>query len=246
MIVPSWWRPWINKNPAERKSTSSNSVFSHPLLSAPLLYHDIPNWRDHLSHPRLKNRAVDGIACKVCKEMSARGEAHLVDATASNEARLLEQHYGMHTIGLDITFDLPVAFFFASHKFVCPKGARASFEPVDAGKHHGVVYCFVFESPSVTETSFLIRDIKLFKHIRPLRPIRQRCGLPAFHINEIGAAARDLHAIMYLDEAFDLSGLPTMANLFPNRNEDVFYGALLNARDQIPNIWGPIVEYQEW
>jgi hypothetical protein len=245
MIVPSWWRRWIDKNPAERTSTPSDSPFSNSLFSAPLLYFDIPNWREHLLHSGRQDWGVDGIACKVCKEMSAREEGLMLNAAASNEAPLLEQHYGMPTIGLDVTFDLSVAFFFASHKFVRHRGERASFEPVESGKHQGVVYCFVFEWPSVTETSFLIRDIKMFKHLTPLRPIRQRCGLPAFHIHEIGAAARDLDAIMYIDESFDLSGLPTMAKLFPSRKEDVFYGALLDARDQMPDIWGQIVDYEE-
>jgi hypothetical protein len=98
--------------------------------------------------------------------------------------------------------------------------------------------------PPVTKTEYLVRDISLFKNIPPLRPIRQFCGLPAFHFHEIAAAARDLHAIFYLDDLFDSSGLPVAASLFPHREEDRFYGALLELKQRVPSIWGEIVEYE--
>jgi hypothetical protein len=88
-----------------------------------------------------------------------------------------------------------------------------------------------------------VRDISLFRNLPPLRPIRQHCGLPAFHFNEIAAAARDLHAVFHLDEAFDVSGLPSAAALFPGREEDRFYDALLELRERAPEIWGSVVEY---
>ena len=77
------------------------------------------------------------------------------------------------------------------------------------------------------------------------RPIRQRCGLPAFHFNEIAAAARDLHAIFYRGELFDSSGLLVAASLFPDREEDRFYGAFLELKQRGPGIWGEIVGYEE-
>jgi hypothetical protein len=49
MIVPSWWRPWINKNPAERLAGSDRSLFSSPVLAAPLLYHGIEGRHDHIA-----------------------------------------------------------------------------------------------------------------------------------------------------------------------------------------------------
>ena len=87
------------------------------------------------------------------------------------------------------------------------------------------------------------RDVGLFRNLQPLRPIRQHCGLPAFHVHEISAAVRDLHAVFYLDKAFDTVGLPSASYLFPNRKEDPFYGALLGLRDLAPEIWGQIAEY---
>lgn len=88
-----------------------------------------------------------------------------------------------------------------------------------------------------------MRDISLFRNLPPLRPIRQHCGLPSFHFNEIAAAARDLHAVFHLDEAFDVSGLPSAAELFPGRDEDRFYDTLLELRQRVPEMWGSIVEY---
>jgi len=176
--------------------------------------------------------------------MAACEEEHMFSAHTSNEAPLLEQHYGMPTIGLDVTFDPATAFFFASHSFPSD-GRRVGCEPVASGSHRGVVYCFVFEWPPVKETEFLVKDISLFTNLPPLRPIRQQCGLPAFHVNEIAAAARDLHAVFHLDEAFDVSGLPSAAALFPGREEGRFYDALLELRDRAPEISGSVIEYGE-
>jgi hypothetical protein len=240
MIVPSWWRRWINKNPVERQAGPALSVFSSPVLTAPLLYHDIPDWRRHYC----RDGHRDGEVCKVCAEMEERHQAHVYDASFSNEIPMLEQHYGIPTIGLDITFDPAVAFFFASHLFARHQNGRASFEPVAQGNHQGVVYCFVFEWPSVSETEYLIRDISLFKNLPPIRPIRQHCGLPAFHMTEIAAAARDLHAVFYLDTTFDPAALPSVSDLFPTRDEDKFYGALLELRRLDPDTWGEVVEYE--
>lgn len=58
------------------------------------------------------------------------------------------------------------------------------------------------------------------------------------------AAGRDLHAVFHLDEAFDVSGLPSAAALFPDREEDRFYDALLELRERLPKIWGSVVEYE--
>jgi hypothetical protein len=134
-----------------------------------------------------KNSDDDG-TCPVCALMAAREEEHVFSAHTSNEAPLLEQHYGMLTIGLDVTFDPATAFFFASHSFPT-EGRRVRCEPVARGIHRGVVYCFVFEWPPVKDTEFLARDISLFRNLPPLRPIRQHCGLSAFHVNEIAAGS---------------------------------------------------------
>jgi hypothetical protein len=70
---------------------------------------------------------------------------------------------------------------------------------------------------------------------RPHRPIRQRCGLRRFTSTRWPAAARDLHAMFYLDELFDWSSLPVVAaSLFPDREEDRFYGALLELKQLGP------------
>jgi hypothetical protein len=147
MIVPSWWRPWINKDPAGRQSSSDRSLFTSSLLAAPLLYHDIPGWQNHIGSGNGHNSDDDG-TCPVCALMAAREEEHLFSAHTSNEAPLLEQHYGMPTIGLDVTFDPATAFFFASHSFPT-EGRRVRCDPVARGSHRGVVYYFVFRMAAV-------------------------------------------------------------------------------------------------
>jgi hypothetical protein len=77
-------------------------------LAAPLLYHDIPDWRNHIGSGNGHNRDDNG-TCNVCALLAAREEEHMCSAHASNEALLLEQHYGMPTIGLDVVLKWPAA-----------------------------------------------------------------------------------------------------------------------------------------
>ena len=88
-----------------------------------------------------------------------------------------------------------------------------------------------------------MKEIGVFEHLPVERPLRQRCGLPAFHGNEIAAAARDLDAVIMLDANFDLSGLPEPSYLFP-RLEDPFYLALLEEKQRDENEWNWVVDYE--
>lgn len=156
---------------------------------------------------------------------------------------LLEQHYGLDTHGLDVTFDLATALFFATHDFCSNLDGTFTFSPRDSVKG-AVVYCIVYESPSVRESSALIKETKIFSHIPPLRPIRQRCALPMFLADKVNETARDLDLIMTLDDPFDFSNLPKREWLFPSPSEDPFYKGLLKEKEKRSEDFGKIIEYR--
>ncbi len=155
----------------------------------------------------------------------------------------LEQHYGLQTLGLDVTFDLGVAFFFATNQFVKKSNGKATFVPKDDFKE-SVVYCFRFSSPAVYKTNWLIDKIDIFSHIPPIRPLRQTCALPFFHFTEINAAAANISIKIALDKNFDMTGIPEARNLFPDSDEDLFYKELLRMKKKSPEFFADIVEYE--
>ena len=228
-IVPSFWR-FCNEdhNPANR--------FNEPLS---------------IFKTFLADRLIYGdISSNTNSENERRYNIHKVEGPHLNEIPLIEQHYGMKTIGLDVTFDLAIAFFFASHQFtkIDTNSKKYTYLPIKEGDHKGVVYCFAFTDPSVYKSDWEIKYLKPFQHIPPLRPMRQSCALPAFHFNEVNIAVRDLDAIFFLDKNFDQTGLPSKEHLFPDSNEDLFYGAVIQEKKRFMdgkiNPWDEFVEYE--
>ena len=129
----------------------------------------------------------------------------------------MEQHYGYKSIGLDLTFDVSTALFFATNRFVLLDGARNSgdYVPVKTGEHQGVLYCFVFEDPPLTASENMVRDIGIFEHCPPRRPVIQRCALPGFGPLNFNEAAIDIEAVFYLNKDFDSQNLMAKEDLFP-------------------------------
>jgi hypothetical protein len=247
VILPSWWRSSLNKNPSVREYELERSVFVTPEFAESLVFEGLPNWQEHAMQHKLSmadNYNDDEFPDETCREIWHRYNTHFIEGPVSNEIPLIEQHYGIPTIGLDVTFDLATALFFAAHRFHQPYDGLASFVPVDGKAHEGVVYCFVFSSPPVRRTSEQIARLRAFAHIPPLRPVRQQCALPAFHIDEISAACRDLDAILHLGQDFDPDGLPTMKSLFPGPDEDQFYRALLDQKQKVGGEWNQFIEYK--
>lgn len=156
---------------------------------------------------------------------------------------MLEQHYGMATAGLDVTFDLKTALFFASHRFVRQADGRCRYERVPAGQHRGLVYCLVFIDPALTRSSDAVEAIPIFEHLDPRRVYRQQCALPIFDADAVNEAICHARLILELTHDFDITGLPRSQYLFPPSSEDTFYGALLNAKREHPEFFGDVVEY---
>lgn len=167
-----------------------------------------------------------------------------LDSTYAYDIMRTEQHYATQTSGLDISFDIETAIFFATYKFKLNQSSKAVYEKIKKGDHKGVIYGFCFREPSVKSTEFLISDFDLFKTYKPERVLRQNCALPLFDQYERNIAITDLDFIIKLHKDFDYEGLRTPEYMFPNTQEDPFYGKLLELKDRHPDLLSNIVEYE--
>jgi hypothetical protein len=170
-------------------------------------------------------------------------DIHLDSAFAYDIMRV-EQHYATQTAGLDISFDIETAIFFATYKFRFNSKNKAFHEKVQKGDHRGVIYGFRFRDPPVKKTEFLIREFDFFKTYKPERIIRQDCGLPLFDEHERNIAITDLDFIIHLHKNFNYDCKKTPGFMFPNTREDEFYGKLLELKDRHPDSLKNIIEYE--
>jgi FRG domain len=155
----------------------------------------------------------------------------------------IEQHYGVATRWLDVTFDLRIAAFFATHRFTKIHEATYQCSPVDAGNHQGVIYVFVFHFPKIRQTTDMIKRLGILGHCRPLRPAIQKCALKycgPFSINE---SVADLHAVFKLAPDFSTAGLPEFQQLMPGPERDPFYMAALDIKSRLPDDVFPYSEF---
>ena len=152
------------------------------------------------------------------------------DSSHAYDIMRVEQHYAKQTSGLDITFDIETALYFATNKLNWNDDKTVYYAGIEQGKHNGVIYIFVFREPSVKKTEFLIQGFDLFKTYQPLRILRQNCGLPLFQDCERNIAICDIDCIIYLDQEFSYKTKLTYKHLFPNESEDLFYGKLMELK----------------
>ena len=156
-----------------------------------------------------------------------------------------EQHYAAGTRGLDLTFDIDSALFFATHRFAPQPSGTATYQPVRHGEHSGVIYCFRFREPPVKQTEYHIRDFDLFRTYRPERIVRQQCGLPLIGDHERNTAICDIDCVIRLHSEFSVENSRRKEFMFPNVTEDRFYSKLLELKQRFPDELGHVVEY-EW
>ncbi|WP_430401638.1 hypothetical protein [Fluviicola sp.] len=168
-----------------------------------------------------------------------------LDSSFAYDIMRVEQHYAKHTQGLDISFDIKTALFFATNKLKWNEDGTAYHSKVEKGEHNGVIYCFVFRDPPVKKTEFLIREFDLFKTYKPTRILRQNCGLPLFSDYDRNIAICDIDCIIYLAKDFDYETGLTPSHMFPNEKEDLFYAKLIELKKKKSHqLLENIVEYR--
>lgn len=154
---------------------------------------------------------------------------------------VFEQHYGLETTGLDVTFNLKTALFFATHKFNL-KNDLANYSKIK-NEHSGVVYILRFSAPKLTKTKDMIKEITDWNHLYPKRPVMQDCALPFFDSTKVNEAIPHIVGIIKIREDFDYTSSLTASDLFPNQEDDSFYKSLLELKLKYPTELEKIVQY---
>jgi len=250
LIIPGYWRKFSDNWNDRFDAPAYRSIFQS-VLGDDLLYYGIPNWqtlgaRNYERYGLHTMSNLEDFPDPESREYGRRWRAVKVAGMLNPDLPIVEQHYGIETIGLDVTFDISVGAFFAAKKFTWRDDATAFYAEIPPGEHRGVIYCFVFRDPRLTETQDMAREIAAFDHIEPTRPIRQKCALPCFDFASINEAVGDLHCIFRIAPDFDPVGLPSADDLFPTPAHDPFYHAALAIKRQYedPHPLTDIIEYR--
>jgi hypothetical protein len=146
-----------------------------------------------------------------------------LQVSITNGLQTLLQHYGLLSNMLDLSTDLEIARFFATHKFSVSNGlARYDF----VGTNHGHSVIYVFRPNGFASYSY--ENERLWERLTPLRPQRQSCVTHLTDTYCINLPADFLEAVIFLDFDDIAVGDATAAILFPDAAEDRFLQALLN------------------
>jgi hypothetical protein len=175
-------------------------------------------------------------------ELEPNNPTIFADSHSAYDVMRVEQHYASPTEGLDLTFDIDTALFFATHRFNQTDGI-ARHDRIFSGAHTGVIYCFRFGSPPVRKSEYYIRDFDLFKTYRPERILRQHCALPLIGGYERNIAITEIDCIIRLHPDFVHEITLTPEYMFPGAKEDAFYRKLLDLKERYPEDLAEVVEY---
>lgn len=133
----------------------------------------------------------------------------------------LLQHYGLFSPALDLTTELDVAIFFATHRFKKERDISA-YEFVGSNARQAVIYV-IKEDPNET-TSY--ERVRLLDQLDPQRPKLQSCVIFGSGPDAMNLAADFLERVIFLD--FDLAapGRVDVGHIFPRAEDDRFLAAL--------------------
>jgi FRG domain len=134
----------------------------------------------------------------------------------------LLQHYGLFSPVLDLTGELDIALFFATHAFE-GGGLESCYRFVGTNDRQAVLYLLKEDRETLTH-----QRRRLFEALDPQRPVKQHCVIAGAAPWAINLPADLLRAVIYLD--FDLAEPPGLSTdqLFPGPSEDRFLKALID------------------
>ncbi len=139
-----------------------------------------------------------------------------------NLDRVLEtllQHYGLYSPVLDLTSDLEIALFFATHKFI-EDGERCSYRFVGTNGRNAVLYLSRDEENRNYERGRLLEELD------PQRPKRQACVVVPTDPFSMNLPADLLLGVVHLDFDMHCPEAVKSQDIFPGPDEDPFLGAL--------------------
>lgn len=234
LVIPSIWRQFRDDWSARFRFRGFESIFSS-LLGDDLVYYGIDDYRT-LGERNAERYGphtmsdLEDFPDAESQEYHRRWYDTKITGHWNPELAVIEQHYGMDTEGLDVTFDPLMAEFFATNRYVALPGNHARYDAINRGEHEGVIYCMKFSWPTLKRSNDMIQGISLFDHIPPTRPLRQSCALPFFHSHDFNNAACHLHCVLRLDVDYRVKAPMAPSAVFPSVDEDPFYKAALEVK----------------
>lgn len=157
----------------------------------------------------------EGLEAELFERLAAEVQSIWTEPKFYFQALALAQHYGLPSVGLDVTSDLHVALFFALREFVPRGGQKALYRPVTSA-YSPVIYILAREGtreyPFGDSTPTLLRSG---------RPEKQSAWF--MHVGwglSANAAADQIVAAVYLDASSQYGPIPPAADLFPARGQD--------------------------
>ena len=133
----------------------------------------------------------------------------------------LLQHYGLLSPYLDLTSDLDVAVFFATHRFK-KLPSQYAYEFVGTNSRKSILYVLKENAREMHKHE----DKRIVDDLKPLRPLRQSCVICRSAPFALNLAADFVVGVIKFD--FDISGpgVSSTGYLFPSQQEDRFLTAL--------------------
>ncbi|WP_410754088.1 FRG domain-containing protein [Citrobacter youngae] len=134
----------------------------------------------------------------------------------------LLQHYGLFSPYLDLSSDLRVAMFFASHRFV-PNAGNDHYQFVGSNGSKSILYLFKHKQ---NEMAVYAHD-RVLHGLQPLRPERQSCVICRSGPYALNLAGLYLVGAIRIDFELPESERLSSHVLFPDEHEDNFLAALI-------------------
>ena len=228
-LLPSLWRRMIAKRPTARQSF--RNLYTAEWLRILQSIFDVAE-----IDRRIKSGNASGEWIHSCQDLEDSDDPVLsrfgqlqLDLTMGQDFNLatplqtLLQHYGLLSPVLDLTSDLDVALFFATHRYQAGSAHKlCSYDNVGTNGRSSVIYVL---RENETEMQVNGREC-VVEELDPLRPKRQSCVVCRSGADALNLAADFLYGII----ALDFDQVPPMKHgvndLFPGVNSDRFLRAL--------------------
>jgi hypothetical protein len=227
-LIPSIWRNLLRSNP-----NSFHTFYGLDLLEwSKVIYSqfDIPE-----IDRRVKERVDLGEWIHSAQDMedsddpllSQFGRVRLdlsmgMDHNLADLLNTLLQHYGLVSPYLDLSSNLRVALFFASHKFIQDAGG-SNYAHVGSNNSESILYVFKHDKREMSE---YMHD-RVLHNLTPLRPERQACVICRSSPYALNLAGLFLVGAIRIDFELTANERLSAQDLFPSSEVDTFLGALI-------------------
>jgi hypothetical protein len=224
-LLPSVWRHMLNST-----SDQFPNFTGIPMLGwSAILYKQWPIEEIRRREAALANTGeflftiseMEDCSDELLKEFAKfRGYLHLEEAIFQNGLLTMMQHYGLPSPVLDLTTDLDVAIFFATHKFASNQ-THSTYSFNGTNSKNAILYVMLVNENEMHQHE---RN-KVMSYAKPERPKRQSCVVCSTNAWSLNLPAHYLVGAIRLD--FDLSepSKYSVRDLFPDEGSDPFLAA---------------------